>query len=123
MIEVSTEEQLNELIRSSKVALILLYNSRDPQSRYVASIVEDIARLVEPAISTAVVDEADQPGIVQKYARTVPRLLLFIDGEKVWEQIGFFYTPSHDKYAIRRGILRALKSRGLTPSALSIRLR
>ncbi|KSW11928.1 hypothetical protein CF15_03800 [Pyrodictium occultum] len=123
MLEVQAPNELEELIRSTRILLVLFYDSRSPNGRYLAGIVEDIARAVEPVIAVARVDAATLPGVVRRYARSVPRLQLYFDGEKVWEQIGFFYNSASDRYAIRRGILYALRSRNTSPSRLGISLR
>ena len=52
-----------------------------------------------------------------------PRLQLYLGGELVWEQIGVFEgNMEADKFAIRRGILMALRRRGLRPRDLGMSL-
>jgi len=122
MIEVESIEKLKEIITSSKLVLLLVYEKHSPQSRYLSSLVEDLAYRVEPQILVVKVDVSEVPEAVREYGEP-PRLLLFIDGERVWQQIGFFYNYYSDMYAIRRGILYALRSRNMTPRSLGIRLR
>ncbi len=122
MIEVSDPERLREIISSSKLVLVLLYEKLSPQSRYLSSLVEDLAYKIEPQILVVKVDVSEAREVSEEYG-SPPRLILFIDGERVWQQIGFFYNYYSDMYAIRRGILYALRSRNMTPRTLGIRLR
>jgi thioredoxin-like negative regulator of GroEL len=122
MIEVESLEKLREVIASSKLVLVLIYDRFSPQSRYLSSLVDDLAYRIEPQILVVKVDTSEVPEAARELGEP-PRLLLFIEGERVWQQIGFFYNYYSDMYAIRRGILYALRSRNMTPRSLGIRLR
>jgi thiol-disulfide isomerase/thioredoxin len=122
MIEVESLEKLKNIINSSKLVLLLIYDKYSPQSRYISSLIEDLAYKVEPQILVVKADVTEVPEVAKEYGEP-PRLLLFIEGERVWQQIGFFYNYYSDIYAIRRGILYALRSRNMTPRSLGIRLR
>ncbi len=113
-------EDLLRVVKSSRLVLVLVYDSRSPSGRYLSGLLDDIARSLEPVFAVVRVDTAVDSG-VEEYTGKPPRLLLFVEGERVWQQIGFFYTPQSDRYAIRRGLLRALRSRGLTPARLGVR--
>ncbi len=119
--EVYERSRLEELIRASRLLLVLVYDSRSPYGRYLSGLVDDMARSLEPVIGVVRVDAAEAPDAARVVGRP-PRLALYIEGERVWEQIGFFYSPQSDRYAIRRGLLNALRSRGLSPARLRIRL-
>lgn len=106
----------------SRLVLVLVYDSRSPTGRYLSGLLDDIARSLEPVFAVVRVDAASAPGLASRLARSMPRLILFYEGSKLWEQIGFFYSPGSDRYAIRRGLLQALRSRGLTPARLGVRL-
>jgi len=123
MLEVKALDEFKNLIESARIVLALFYDSRSPTGRYLASVMEDIAYAVEPIIAVARVDAATAPSVVNHYASSIPRLQLYFEGEKIWEQIGFFYNYQSDKYAIRRGILYALRSRNTSPAKLGLSLR
>ncbi len=120
--QVSEKEELSSILSKSKLTIIVVYDSRDVTGRYISGIIEDLSRSLEPVFSILVVDAAISPLLARTLAKSYPRLLLYIDGRKVWEQIGFFYTGSNDRYAIRRGILMALRSKGIRLSALGVKL-
>ncbi len=116
------DSRLREIVQNNEFVLVLIYDSRIPKSRYLSELIDDISYSLKPVIHVVKVDKANVPQFVEKYAPTLPRLLLFYRGSKIWEQIGFFYNPISDKKAIRRGLLHALRSQGYTPSSLGIRL-
>ncbi len=120
--QISEKEELSSILSRSKLAIIVVYDSRDVTGRYISGIIEDLSKSLEPVFSILVVDAAISPLLARTLAKSYPRLLLYIDGRKVWEQIGFFYTSSNDRYAIRRGILMALRSKGIRLSALGVKL-
>ena len=123
MHEIKSLDEFKSLLESVRIVLVLFYDSRSPTGRYLAGIIEDIAFVVEPIIAVARVDAATTPAVVNRYVSSVPRLQLYFEGEKIWEQIGFFYNYQSDKYAIRRGILYALRSRNISPAKLGLSLR
>lgn len=120
--QVSEKEELLSILSKSRLAIVVIYDSRDVAGRYISGLIEDLSRSLEPVFSILVVDAAVSPLLARALAKSYPRLLLYIDGKKVWEQIGFFYTSSNDRYAIRRGILMALRNRGIKLSTLGVRL-
>lgn len=120
--QVSSEEDLHNTILKSRLVIVAVYDSRGSSGRYISRLVEDLGKKLEPVFSVVIVDVADSPLLAKTLARDYPRLLLYIDGEKVWEQLGFFYVSSSDRYAIRRGILMALRSKGIKPSSLGVNL-
>ncbi len=120
--QISEKEELLSILSKSRLAIVVIYDSRDVAGRYISGLIEDLSRSLEPVFSILVVDAAMSPLLARTLAKSYPRLLLYIDGKKVWEQIGFFYTSSNDRYAIRRGLLMALRSRGIKPSTLGVRL-
>jgi len=121
-VTVTSMSELRELISTSELLLLMVYDSSRPDGRYLLGLMEDIARVLSPPFTTACVDAANTPSLARSVASSIPRIMLFFRGKKVWEQIGFFYNSSSDKYAIRRGILLALRNRGYKPSDLGLRL-
>ena len=122
MIDARTWSDAERLIRENEIVLLGVFDSTSPIGRYVSSLLDDISYYVEPAILVVKVDTAfvgNKPGS----SNALPRLRLYYRGEQIWEQIGFFFNPISDKHAIRRGVLYALRSRGLTPRSLGISLR
>ncbi len=126
VVEIKNRDELRELISKNKLVLIVLYDSSSPIGRYVASIADDVASVVEPVMLVAKADVRmvpDAPIELGLKKGASERLRLYIDGKLAWEQIGVFYgNPSADKYAIRRGILNALRSRNLSPAKLGLKL-
>ncbi len=122
MIDAKTWSDAERIIRENKIVLVGVFDSTNPMGRYISSLLDDISYYVEPAILVVKIDAASaerSPSL----GDTLPRLRLYYKGEQIWEQIGFFFNPMSDKHAIRRGILYALRSRGLTPRSLGISLR
>ncbi|ABM80767.1 hypothetical protein [Hyperthermus butylicus] len=122
MLEVETLEELRKTIEAHRLVLILVYDSQSPHGRYLASLLDDFAFKVEPVIRVVKVDAALVRD-VEKELGSPPRLLLYLEGKRIWEQLGFFYNYSSDIYAIRRGILYALRRYNITPQSLGISLR
>ncbi len=122
VLQLRKPEELARLLSSSRVVLVAIVDSRSPHGRYIAGVLEDIDRSVGHVIPIASIDVAEAPGLARSVGGAPPRLLLYVDGSKVWEQIGFFYSSQSDRYAIRRGMLMALRSRGLTPARLGVKL-
>ncbi len=122
VLELRSVEDIEELLKRSRLVLLLVYDSGSPDGRYLSALLDDIAYTLEPVFAVAKLDAAEAPDVAARYARSMPRLMLFYKGKKVWEQIGFFYSSSSDRYAIRRGILYALMRLGLSPSSLGVRL-
>ena len=122
MLEVETLEELRKTIEANRLVLILIYTSQSPQGRYLASLLEDFAFKVEPVIRVVKADTALVRGVEEEFG-SPPRLLLYLEGKRIWEQLGFFYNYSSDMYAIRRGILSAPRRHDLTPRSLGISLR
>jgi len=114
------KRKLEELLHQGKPMLVLVFDKKGSHGDYLARLVEDIARRVEPAITVVRVDTecSDARDLVGE----APRIALFVEGHKIWEQIGFFYNASTDKRALSRGMLYALRRSGLSPSRLGIRL-
>ncbi len=126
VVEVTSRRQLQELIRSARLLLLAVYDSGEPVSRYVSSLLDSVSTVLEPAVVVAKVDGRLVPDAISALkldSATPPRLLFFVNGELVWEQIGVFEgNPVADKFAIRRGILLALRRRGLRPRDLGFSL-
>ncbi len=124
-VEVHSYEELIRITNSKKLVLVAIYDPLTPTGRYVSSLMDTLSLTFEPGIVIVKVDSRANPEIVERLAPSSrePRLVLFLDGKPIWEQIGFFTNIAADKYAIRRGILNALKQHGLTPKRLGIRLR
>ena len=122
VLQLRDRGELARLLSSSKVVLVAVVDSRSPHGRYVAGLLEDVDRSVGHVIPVASIDAAEVPSLAREAGGPPPRLMLYIEGSKVWEQIGFFYSASSDRYAIRRGMLMALRRRGLSPARLGVRL-
>jgi len=120
--EAGNVEEVQALLRRTRLALLLVYDSGAPQGRYLAGLIDDIAWWLEPVFAVVRLDVSRAPGALQQFGESHPRLILFLEGRRVWEQIGFFYNSSSDRAAIRRGLLNALRRAGLRPSALGVRL-
>jgi|GEM_PF-3735571 len=119
--EICDAEKLRAFIASNKLTLVFLYERNRRGGEYLSRLVEHIAWRLEPAIRVVHVDVGCAKELEDMFG-SAPRVALFIDGVKTWEQIGFFYSSTVDKKAISRGILHALRSRGLKPSQLGLRL-
>ncbi|MET1101243.1 MAG: thioredoxin family protein [Pyrodictiaceae archaeon] len=123
VINATSLEEVKKIIDSSKLVLLLAYDSRAPNGRYISGLIDDIAYTIEPVVSVIKVDVSDNDEILEHLSiRSIPRLRLYLNGRIIWEQIGFFMNYSSDKYAIRRGMLKALRNYGLKPRSLGLRL-
>jgi hypothetical protein len=105
---------------------VVVYDSGDPVSRYLSSLIDSISTVLEPAMVIAKLDARLLPELLDAIgvsSASPPRLRLYLNGELIWEQIGVFEgNPYADKFAIRRGILMALRKRGLRPRDLGLSL-
>ncbi len=126
VVELTSREQLESLLRSARLLLLVIYDSGDPVSRYLSSLVDSISAVLEPAVVIAKLDARTLPELLSAVgvpSASPPRLRLYLNGELLWEQIGVFEGNMYaDKFAIRRGILMALRRRGLSPRDLGISL-
>ncbi|BEP17012.1 hypothetical protein PYJP_03640 [Pyrofollis japonicus] len=120
MLELTTWDEVETVIKKSRIVLVAIYDSGNPMGRYISSLIDDISYYIEPAILVIKIDA--RTSTIPEKIGSVPKLQLYYNGLRIWEQIGFFYNPVSDKYAIRRGILYALRSRGLSPRNLGISL-
>ncbi len=121
---VSSNNELQELLGRRALVLLLIYSSQTPVGRYASGLADTLARTIEPVISLAKMDISDDVKLSSEYnvAHTDPIFRLYYQGKLLWEQIGLFMNYGGDKYAIRRGILRALRKKGITPSSIGLRL-
>ncbi len=103
-------EDLDRILGRRELVLLLVYDSRTPIGKYASGLADSIAYTIEPMISLAKMDISRDRALEEAYANTsTPRFQLFYNGRVIWEQIGLFMSYGSDKYAIRRGILRALR--------------
>ena len=126
VVEIRSREQLSRLMGSARLLFLVVYDSGEPVGRYVESLVDAVSRVFEPAIVVAKLDARMVPDTLEALglgSASPPRLRLYLNGELVWEQVGVFEGNLYaDKFAIRRGILLALRRRGLSPRDLGISL-
>lgn len=121
VLDVIDEQELERIMQRSRYVLVLVYSSAAPQGRYLSGLVDSIARSLEPVVAVVKLDSVYAPW-AEDLLGSAPRLVFFKEGRKVWEQIGFFYESTSDRFAIRRGLLYALRARGLSPSKIGIKL-
>jgi len=122
VIDARTWADAEKAVRENRIVLLAIFDSTTPMGRYISSLVDDVSYYLEPVILVVKIDLA-HAGPGPMHNDLTPRLRLYYMGKQIWEQIGFFFNPVSDKHAIRRGILYALRSRGLSPSSLGISLR
>ncbi len=126
VVELTSREQLEKLMSSARLLLLVVYDSGEPVSRYVSSLVDSISTVLEPTMVIVKLDARLLPELLSAIgvpSATPPRLRLYLNGELIWEQIGVFEGNMYaDKFAIRRGILMALRRRGLKPRDLGLSL-
>jgi len=116
-------DELRRELRSNRVVLLFIYDSRRNPERYIKSFMEYVSRRVE-SIRVLGVDVAVDDELVKELrVKSLPRLRLYLDSALIWEQLGMFYSYGADSEALRFGIRESIRRRGVSLRDLGIRIR
>lgn len=124
------KKMLERMIKTSDALLLVVYDSRKHEKKYIRLLTENIAPAFEPEIPVirldlGELDEHEAKAILDMLSvssSSLPLLRLYYQGKPIWNQYGLFYRYAADREALRQGLWVSLEAWGLTPRQLGIKL-
>lgn len=121
---------VERLIRTNDAVLIVVYDSKQHEKRYIRMLTENIAPAFEPEIpilriDLSVLSEDEAARLLKMLGISrgdLPILRLYYRGRPIWNQYGLFYRYVADREALRQGLWVSLEAWGLTPRQIGIKL-
>lgn len=121
---------LERMIKTNDALLLVVYDSRKHEKRYIRLLTENIAPAFEPEVpivrlDLGELDDREARAILEMLGvngSSLPLLRLYYRGKPVWTQYGLFYRYAVDREALRQGLWVSLEAWGLTPRQLGIKL-
>jgi thioredoxin 1 len=87
--EITQETFQNEVLKSNLPVLVDFWAPWCGPCRMVASVVDEVAQDYAGKLKVVKVNTDDQPGIASNYGiRSIPTLMIFMNGEKVEQLVG-----------------------------------
>lgn len=85
----ATAENFDKLISENPLVLVDFWASWCGPCRMVAPIVEQLAKTYDGSLTVLKVDVDEQQDLARRYGiMSIPTLLLFKNGEKLWTEVG-----------------------------------
>ncbi len=129
-VKMSEWERVRRAILTNRALLLVVYDSKKHENRYIRMLLRSIEPAFEPEVPIIHVDLNDLEEGKKRELLTalrvresnLPLLRLYYEGRELWSQLGLFYSIAQDREALRRGIWIALEHWGLKPLDLGLKL-